>query len=722
MPESIKKGITDFSFTQNRELSWLRFNERVLEEAQDETVPIIERFKFVSIFTSNLDEFFMVRVGSLFDLAQITPDEKDNKTGDTPTQQLKKIFDRVPYLVEKRDKTYAKICSVLEECGIYDINENDLTDNEEKIIETYFENIIYPVLSPQIIDPRHPFPHLKNKQLYIASIIRDKKNKPSLGIIPVPESLPPFITLSERPFKFIRTENIILNRCEKIFDIYNVTDSAVVSITRNADISFDEEKFDDAEEDYLKIMSHLLKKRGRLAPVRLEIHGEKESHSELSKIFTDRLSIEKNQIFFTKSPINMKYVFNLEKKLPDMFSNELRYIPYSPRFPENLDPHKSITEQIKERDRLLFYPFDQMEPFLKLLKESANDPKVVSIKITIYRLASVSKIAHELCNAAENGKDVTVLVELRARFDEANNIAWAERLEQSGCRVIYGIDNFKCHSKICLITRHENNSIQYITQIGTGNYNEKTALMYTDLSFITADEKIGHDATVFFQNMLLANINGNYESLLVAPVSLKPNLMNLIDEEIKKGAKGRIIIKANSLTERDIIDKFYEASCAGVKINLILRGICCLRPGIEGKTENITVTSIVGRYLEHSRIYCFGTGENTKIFISSADLMTRNITRRVEIACPIYDNALKSCILKILQILLKDNVKARVLLSDGTYIKKEIKDGDKIIDSQKYFQEHSLHPGIEFKPVAKNHVSKEESTGFINKIFKLFKN
>lgn len=468
-------------------------------------------------------------------------------------------------------------------------------------------------------------------------------------------------------------------------------------------------------------MSHLLKKRGRLAPVRLEIQGEKNSHADLEKIFTERLVIEKNQIFFTKSPINMKYVFNLEKKLPEMFSNELRYIPYSPRFPEDLNPRESITEQVKERDRLLFYPFDQMEPFLKLLKESADDPNVVSIKITIYRLASVSKIAHELCTAAENGKDVTVLMELRARFDEANNISWAERLEQSGCRVIYGIDNFKCHSKICLITRHENNSIQYITQIGTGNYNEKTALMYTDLSFITADEKIGHDATVFFQNMLIANINGSYNSLLVAPVSLKPNLMNLIDEEIKKGSKGRIIIKANSLTERDIIDKFYEASQAGVKIHLILRGICCLRPGIEGKTENITVTSVVGRYLEHSRIYCFGTGENVKIFISSADLMTRNITRRVEIACPIYDNAVKSQILKILHIILKDNVKARMLLSDGTYIKKEIKDVDEIIDSQKYFQEHSLHPEIDFKPVAKKHTAKEENIGFIGKIFKLFK-
>ncbi len=691
MSENTKKSMNDFSFTQNRELSWLKFNNRVLEEAMDESVPVIERLKFISIFTSNLDEFFMVRVGSLFDLAQITPDDKDNKTGDSPIDQLRKIFATVPALIAKRDNTYKDVCHILDEFGISDVTDDELTEDESKIVNNYFEQLINPVLSPQIIDPHHPFPHLKNKTLYIAATLQGKKDKVSLGIIPVPESLPPFITLSERPLRFIRIENIILNRCQQVFGIYNVSKSAVISVTRNADISFDEEKFDDSDDDYLKIMSHLLKKRGRLAPVRLEIQGEKANGIEkLSEMLQKRLDIDKSQVFFTTSPINMKYVFSLEKKIPDSFLGDIKYTPYSPRYPEDLNPNESIIKQIEQKDRLLFYPFDQMEPFLKLLRESAKDENVISIKITIYRLASASKIAHELCTAAENGKDVTVLVELRARFDEANNIAWAERLEQSGCRVIYGIDNFKCHSKICLITRRVKNNMKYITQIGTGNYNEKTALMYTDLCLMTADDEIGHDATVFFQNMLIANLNGSYSKLLVAPISLKPNLMRLIDEEIAKGDKGRIIIKANSLTERDIIDKFSEASKAGVKIQLILRGICCLRPGIEEKTENITVTSIVGRYLEHSRIYCFGTGENTKIFISSADLMTRNISRRVEIACPIYDTDVKNQILKILYIILKDNVKARVLLSDGNYIKKYNQSGDKI-DSQLYFMENSLH-------------------------------
>ena len=715
MPENTKKSMNDFSFTQNRELSWLKFDNRVLEEATDEKVPVIERLKFISIFTSNLDEFFMVRVGSLFDLAQITPNDKDNKTGDSPTEQLKKIFAAVPSLISKRDKVYKEVCRILEEYGILDLTEDKLTENELKVVNTYFEELINPVLSPQIIDPHHPFPHLKNKTLYIASVLQNKKDKVSLGIIPVPESLPPFLTLSERPLRFIRTENIILNRCQQVFGIYNVSKSAVISVTRNADISFDEEKFDDADDDYLKIMSHLIKKRGRLAPVRLEIQGEKgNSLDKLSEMLQKRLSIDKSQVFFTSSPINMKYVFSLEKKIPDSFLGELKYTPYSPRYPEDLNPNESIIKQIEQKDRLLFYPFDQMEPFLKLLRESAADESVISIKITIYRLASASKIAHELCTAAENGKDVTVLVELRARFDEANNIAWAERLEQSGCRVIYGIDNFKCHSKICLITRRIKNNMHYITQIGTGNYNEKTALMYTDLCLMTADEEIGHDATVFFQNMLIANLNGSYSKLLVAPISLKPNLMRLIEDEIAKGDKGRIIIKANSLTERDIIDKLSEASNAGVKIQLILRGICCLRPGIEGKTENITVTSIVGRYLEHSRIYCFGMGENTKIFISSADLMTRNISRRVEIACPINDADVKNQILKILYIILKDTVKARTLLSDGNYIKKFTQSEDKI-DSQRYFMENSLH--IPISTVSKEPPKTAEHRNIFQKLF-----
>ena len=718
MSESYGKGkIRDYSFTQNRELSWLKFNLRVLEEAMDETVPIFERLKFISIFTSNLDEFFMVRVGSLFDLNEISPDDIDNKTGQTPLKQLSEIFKQVPNLMAIKDKTYSDVCAELEQSGVCDVTYEQLNENERKIVDNYFEAIISPVLSPQIIDPQHPFPHLKNKQLYAAAVIAGKKDKKSLGIIPVPEALPDFITVCERPLRFIRMENIIINRCQEIFGIYNVVDCAIISVTRNADISFDEEKFEDAADDYLKIMSHLLKKRQRLSPVRLEIQGEEKE--ELARLLRKRIELDENQVFFVKSPLNMKYVFTLEKKLHSSYSGEIKYIPYSPRYPEDIDPKGSIIEQIVQGDKLLFYPFDQIEPFLKLLKEAAFDEDTVSIKITIYRLASASKIANELCAAAENGKDVTVLVELRARFDEANNIAWAERLEQSGCRVIYGIDNFKCHSKVCLITRHVKNKIQYITQIGTGNYNEKTAAMYTDLSFMTADDEIGHDATIFFQNMLIANLNGNYSSLMVAPSSLKSGLISLIDEEIKKGENGRIIIKANSLTERDIIDKLSQASNAGVKIQLILRGICCLRPQIAGKTENIQVTSVVGRYLEHSRVYCFGNGAEMKIYIASADLMTRNLTRRVEIACPIKDKRIKTQIIKMISIILKDNVKARTLLSDGSYVKKET--GEEKINSQLYFQQNSLHERIQRPAPAKEKVEKSEESGVFKKLFGFFK-
>lgn len=712
---TVKKKQIDTSYTQNRELSWLRFNQRVLEEASDETVPLLERLKFIAIFTSNLDEFFMVRVGSLFDVSVMTPDAIDNKTGQTPIQQLEAIFEAVRPLVSLKDIIYSSVSDALREKEIYDLSFSELTKEELKFIQQYYHDFILPVLSPQIIDPRHPFPHLANKKLYVASILRTKKERDLLGLVPVPDAVPSVVHMPHAPMRFIRTENIINAYMQSIFEIYHVESSCIVCVTRNADISFDEEKFDDEDDDYRRHMARLLKKRTRLAPVRLEIQGE--YNEAVTQFLCHRLNIHKNQVFSGSSPLNMQYTFDIKDNLDAPLKSQLIQAGFQPRYPECLDRSKSIARQIQKKDILLFYPFEQMDPFLQLLKESASDPDVISIKITIYRLASSSVVAQHLCTAAENGKDVTVLMELRARFDEENNIRWAERLEQAGCRIIYGMDGYKCHSKICLITRRDKNRIRYITQVGTGNYNEKTAVLYTDLCLMTANTQIGEDATAFFQNMLIANLNGSYHKLLVAPTTLKPNILHLIEEEMQKGAEGQIIIKANSLTERSVIDKLREASCAGVNIQLIIRGICCLRPGIPGKTENISVVSIVGRFLEHSRIYCFGRDTDTKIYISSADLMTRNISRRVEIACPILDSDIQRQLQRILDILLHDNVKARVLQADGTYRKKQILDHDEIIDSQKWFLHHSLqHAAAAVFPE-----STEPHGHLLNKLIRRFK-
>ncbi|MGI6349927.1 MAG: polyphosphate kinase 1 [Eubacteriaceae bacterium] len=675
----------DISYTQHRELSWLKFNQRVLEEATDESVPLLERLKFISIFTSNLDEFFMVRVGSLFDLSVMTPDAIDNKTGQTPMQQLDAVFEAVTPLIEMKDNIYRQVSDALREAGIFDLQMDELTKQECKFVEKYYRDFVQPILSPQIIDTLHPFPHLPNKALHIASLLHDKNGRSSLGLIPVPASLPTHIHLPDQPDRFVRIETILLAYVSDIFGIYTPQSSNVIAVTRNADISFDEEKFDDDEDlDYRHHMSKLLKKRARLAPVRLEMQGE---NHELSLLLSQRLQLEKKQVFYSSCPLEMRYVFSLYSQISPHLLWNLIYPGYTPKYPSFLDPSLSMTSQIMQRDIFLHYPYDSMSPFLQLLKESAACSDVLSIKITIYRLALNSIVAQQLCIAAENGKDVTVLIELRARFDEAHNISWAERMEQAGCRIIYGMGGFKCHSKLCLITRKEKGQLKYITQVGTGNYNEKTSELYSDFSLMTANEAISQDAIAFFQNMLIGNLNGNYEHLLVSPVSMKASLIRFMDEEIRKGEGGRIIIKANSLTERDIIDKLAQASQAGVNIDLILRGICCIRPGIIGKTDQITVTSIVGRFLEHARVYCFGTGEDAKLYISSADMMTRNIIRRVEVACPVLDPAIKEWLLSFLDLQLKDTAKARMLLPDGNYVKKETFNAP-LLDSQQWLMEH----------------------------------
>ncbi|MDE7245507.1 MAG: polyphosphate kinase 1 [Oscillospiraceae bacterium] len=673
-----------YAYTQNRELSWLRFNRRVLEEAGDDTVPLLERLKFISIFTSNLDEFFMVRVGNLFDLSLVKPGDIDNKTGETPREQLEEVYNVIPGLIEIKNRLYTNVDALLRQQGICDLTMEELSPEEKKYVNTYYKARILPVLSPQIVDSHHPFPHLANKALYVAALLRNRKGSVSLGFVPVPASLPRFLLMPGDPCRFIRMETVALHQARNLFGDYVPVEFCIVCATRNADIDLDRDMHsgihsdmvDNPGEDLRSQMSKLLKQRAKLSVVRLEL--DRKVSVEFLKLLKSRAGVENRQIYIDQAPLEMKYVYDLVKELPEEKTAALSFPDYQPRWPEDLepknpkDPKTGIISQIRRKDRLLFFPFDSVDPFLQLLKEAADRPDVISIRITIYRLASStsSAIARTLCRAAENGKEVTVLMELRARFDEANNISWSRLLEDAGCQVIYGVEDYKCHSKICLITMRHGDKLSYITQIGTGNYNERTNAMYTDLSLMTADQRIGLDGTVFFQNMLIGNLEGSYNHLNVAPSGLKPKLLELIDGEIAKGQEGYICIKANAVTEREVMDKLSEASCAGVQIQLIIRGICCLRPGIPAKTENVHVTSIVGRYLEHGRIYCFGQGASAKWFIASADMMTRNLTRRVEIMCPVYDPEIKKQLQWILRTQLKDNVKASSLLPDGSYCRK----------------------------------------------------
>ncbi len=656
--------MNDYNFTQNRELSWLDFNERVLYEAVDETVPLLERLKFVSIFTSNLDEFFMIRVGSLFDLMNINPESKDKRSGMTAEEQLKAVYAAVKPLYKKREEICLSLEKSLSMHGISRLSYTDLSSNDQKFCTQYFKESIEPIISPQIVDTHHPFPHLKNKVIHIGAWLKYKA-KDVLGVIPLPDALPSVLFLPGNELRYIHTEDILLANIEEIFYNYIVREKVVFCVTRNADINIDDDTFDIYIDDFRKKMKKALKQRIRLSPVRLELS------SNIGKDFLEhlkmRLPIQDDQIFITSAPLKLNYVFSLENMLPETKRKALTYPTFTPYMPSDFNSNESIMKQVIRKDRLLSYPYESMSPFLNLIKEASEDPSVISIKITIYRLAKKAKLVEYLCAAAENGKDVNVLIELRARFDEQNNIDWSERLEDSGCTVLYGFEEYKVHSKICLITRFDHGQIHYITQIGTGNYNEKTATQYTDLSLLTANQEIGQDAAEFFKNMSIGNLDGYYNKLLVAPVSLNTKLIQKIDEEISKRNQGKIVIKVNSITDIDLIEKLKQASCAGVQIDLIVRGICCIVPGVEGKTENIRIRSIVGRFLEHSRIYCFGTGSSESMYISSADFMTRNTRRRVEVACPIFDRDVKEKVHKILDACLSDNTKARILNSDGKY-------------------------------------------------------
>ena len=679
----------DYSYTQNRELSWLNFNERVLEEAEDNSVPLLERLKFISIFTSNLDEFYMVRCGSLYDLSLIDEDYIDNKTGLNAQDQLDDIFDRTKDLYQRRNEVFKSLNSNLKEKGIYDLNFEDLTKNERKFINKFFFNCVFPVLSPQIIDIHHPFPHLLNKSLNVMIIIRDK-DELSYGLIPIPSTLSRIIYFPKNKMRFILLEKIIYEYVNEIFSNYNIEFKTILSVTRNADITLSEDQIDE-DEDYMGYMKKILKKRTRLAPIRLEFY--KYSDPILTKFLCDQLNIQKSQVQISKTPIDMSYVYDLYnhiEKADEVLFHKLSFNPYYPKKLKTVKEGK-IIPQLKKKDFLLFYPYDSIEPFLRLLKEAANDEEVISVKITIYRLARSSSIIKYLLEACENGKEVTVLIELRARFDEANNIHYASLLEEAGCRILYGFEDYKVHSKVCLITRNENNNIKYITQLGTGNYNEKTSKLYTDFSFITRDHEIGRDAMLFFKNMAISNLNAEYQKLLVAPTGFKSKLIEKINMEIDKARNNRpasIIMKMNSLTDRELIDMLSKASNSGVKIKLIIRSICCLIPEIPGKTENIEIISIVGRFLEHSRVYCFGTGEDVSIYLSSGDLMTRNTEKRVEIAFPVEKPVLKKQIMDILDIMLKDNVKARKINDKGNF--ERVVRSVNLIDSQNYFTHDDL--------------------------------
>ena len=686
----------DTRYTQERELSWLQFNQRVLEEAEDEQVPLFERLKFASIFTSNLDEFFMIRVGSIYDMTLSRQSHVDCRSGLTPAQQLESILQAVPALYKRRDKIVARLCSRLRSCNVCDLLPQELESGERKQVERWFRSYVSPVLSPLVVNGHHPFPNLPTKQLcVILSLRRDKER--CFGLVPIPKSLPLFYLLEEQGLRFLRTEQVILEYCGTLFPSYQVDEKYVMAVTRNADISPDDEDYD-VGEDFRAHMQKVIKKRARLAHVRLELQGTPSEN--LIQYLCQRLGLARGQVFTCKSPLAMGYVFALENHLPPESASALCYPPYTPQWPGGLRKDEKILPQILKKDALLFYPFQSMDPFLRLIKEASSDPAVLSIKITIYRLASTAKLAEYLAAAAENGKDVTVLMELRARFDEQNNIAWAERLEEAGCTLLYGFEHYKVHSKICLITRRDRGRIQYITQIGTGNYNEKTAKLYSDFCLMTADPGIGQDAAAFFQDMSISNLKGPYQHLLAAPYTLKSRLLSLIQNEIDKcqaGKPSRIFLKVNSVTDRDLIDKLAQASQAGVPVTMNVRGICCLRPGIPGLTDNIRVFSLVGRYLEHARIYVFGVGQDTQLYLASADIMTRNTQRRVEIACPVRDPDIRARILHYVDVYCSDSRKARQLLPDGSY--QPVPPGPQgTVDAQAVFMAEALaeadHPPV----------------------------
>lgn len=678
----------------NRELSWLSFNERVLDEAGNPEVPLAERLTFASIYQTNLDEFFMVRVGSLKMQQESDGDMRENKTNMNPGEQISAIFERVKSLEKKKELIYGRLMEGLERQKIRLVNFNRLSDDEGKILENYFDDEIAPFLSPMIVGKQQPFPFLANKELYASVFLFSKSGKSKIGIVSCSSSVfRRLIEIPSRPGNFMLCEELILHFVKKLFPHHTVHEKSLIRITRNADI--DENDALDEDIDYRNFMEGLLRQRKRMNPVRLELSRDLSENSE--KELCRLLRIDETAVVSTRTPLDLKFVFEIRNSLrgkPSLF-----YKKRTPRPSPGLSIKKKIIPQIEKNDVLLFYPFESIKPFINLLHEAASDKSVLSIKITLYRLADKSKIVDALVEAAENGKEVVVLIELRARFDEAANIDISRRLEDAGCLVLYGPGEYKVHSKLCLLTRHTPQGLSYITQVGTGNYNEKTAELYTDFALITADRKIGEDAANIFKSFQLGETVEEAGNLLVAPHCFKSKIISLIEGEIKKSREGRksyIGIKINSLTDKLIIDKLIEASGEGVRIEMCVRGICCLVPGIKGKTENIKVVSIVGRFLEHSRIYIFGEGADEKIFIGSADFMTRNMERRVEVAVPVLADSIKESVRHIFGLVMSDTEKGRILTGSGKY--SEIRaDGSRNFNSQEYFYEEAYKAAREIK-------------------------
>ena len=668
----------------NRELSWLKFNQRVLEEAQDPANPLCERLSFLSIFQSNLDEFFRVRVGSLVDQMLLGGKIRDNKTKMTAKEQIEEVLHQVMKLNRRKDAVYDAIMGQLEDYGVRLVDFRKISKKESEYLEKYFLSEIAPVISPTIVGKRQPFPFLKNNEIYAVVVLQTKSGKEKLGIIPCSNT--GFKRLVELPTAgtYILAEELILHYIPEVFKRYNIKAKSLIRVTRNADI--DADALYDEDLDYRDFMAELIKRRKKLAPVRLEL--TREMDGEIVDVLCDYLELDSDYVFQVQAPLDLSFVFEIQdtlRKTPELF--------YEKRVPQKSSQFRDgepVFPQIREKDKLLSYPYESMKPFLNFLREAANDKEVISIKMTLYRVAKHSKIVEYLIDAAENGKEVLVLVELKARFDEENNIEWSRRLEDAGCRVIYGLDGYKVHSKLCLVTRKSEGQVEYYTQIGTGNYNEKTARLYTDLSLMTANVEIGLEAAKVFQALSMEETVDNVQHLLVAPRCLQNKVLSMIDEEIacaKEGKEAYIGLKMNSLTDKKIIDKLIEASQAGVKIDMVIRGICCLIPGVKGKTENIQVRSIVGRFLEHSRIYIFGTQEREKVYIASADFMTRNTLRRVEVAAPIYDKDLKMQLEEMFITMLSDNQKARQEDSRGNY---EIAEAQETpLNSQEFFYEQA---------------------------------
>ncbi len=668
---------------ENRELSWLKFNERVLEEAQDSSVPLLERLSFASIFQSNLDEFFMVRVGSLYDQMLVNPKKKDNKSGMTAKEQLESIFYKVNELEPMKDIAYKNVMLELMEHGVEQVNFRSATIEEQQYLHEYFKKEIKPLVFPIIIEKKNPFPFLKNKEIYCAVQLQSKSSI-KLGIIPASGQFNRVIRLSGSN-RFVLAEDLILHFAPAIFKNYKVVDKTLFRITRNADITVEEGLYDQ-DFDFREAMEELCKKRKKLQPVRMQL-SETFSQPAL-KYLCKKLDLDESHIFYLKTPLDLSFTGTIRDMLD---KPEIKFDKLVPQKSTSIAENMSVISQVKRRDILLSYPYESIKPFIQLLNEAANDPKVTEIKITLYRLAKNSQIIEALCDAAENGKDVTVLVELRARFDEENNIGWSKRLQDAGCNIMYGPRELKVHSKLLLITRENAGKTEYITQIGTGNYNEKTSTLYTDLSLMTANQEIGADAQSLFDALSEDRLVEESKHLLIAPLCLRNRVLEMIDEEIEHAENDEpayIGIKVNSLCDKVIMDRLVKASKAGVKIDMVIRGINCLVAGVEGETENINVRSIVGRYLEHSRIYIFGTKERCKIYISSADYMTRNTIRRVEVAAPIYNETIKKRVWNMFKTLLEDNVKARIQMPDGVYVRAE-KNEDTSLDAQRFFFEEA---------------------------------